>query len=1410
MVIQGLSTTNSTRECTSVTKMSIPELVEEKTNKKNDVKARSLLLMALPNEHQLTFSQYPDAKSMFAAIETRFGVIACYQENSKDTFEATYENFSMQQVQSSLDLQIHEDDLEAIDLKWQLSLLSVRAKKYYQRTGKKIFINANDIAGYDKSKVLIGVTWQKNKFQKRKVGIKGSVVRAKQTYLMHFQTQSEEIGVLKREVACKDYEINMLKSEFEKVKQEKDGIDFKIEKFDKASKDLDQLLGSQITDKSKKGLGYSAVPLPHPLIYNRPKKLDLSYSGLDEFKEPEFKGYGPENNVQESNVVCDKKSDNSKENSVESLEEEQVSQDTSSFVESSPNVDKETVFPVNKKSKPQHDDKGFVDSGCSRHMTGNIAYLSDFKEFDGGYVAFGGGAYGGRITGVDFEDVYFVNELKFNLFSVSQMCDKKNYVLFTDTECISKEVWTPRYLSLVVLLKKVGDEAVHKELGNRMERAATTASSLEAEQDSSNIKFEIISKQSNDPPLSRGYTLGSGEDGMELLELMEFCAYWCLILNAARLQLNATAKVQTVNGVRQLQALVDKKRVIITESSIRRDLHLDDAEGTDCLPTATIFKELARMGYEKPSQKLTFYKAFFSPQWKYFIHTITQCLSAKSTAWNEFSCSMASLIICLATNQKFNLSKYIFDAMVKHLDGGVKFLMYPRFLQVFINQQLGDMSTHKKIFVNPFHTKKVFANMKRAGKDFSGRITPLFDTMMVQASEEVGEDSDHPTDSTQIPIIDQPSTSSKPKKKQPSKKTQRQEAEVPQDETKHEESVPTPSNDPQPSGEDSMQLTNLMVLCTKLQTQVLDLEKAKDAQAKEIAALKKKKSRPTGLKKVKKVGMSWRVESSEDQESLGAPEDASKQGRSISDLDKDDDVTLVDETQERHDDELMFDTRVLDVDEMLVEAKVNEKDEQSTKPDDSAAGEAVTTASVEGGAAPTNIKEITLAQTLIQIKAAKPKVVTTAATTTTTTRPKARGVVVQELSEFRAPEEAQPSISKDKGKGIMIEPEVPLKRKDQIALDEQYARGIQAKLDVELIEEQKLATKQEEEANIALIESWENTQAMMEADRLLAERLQSKEREELTDEEKGKLFMELIEKRRKHFAALRAQEKRNRPPTKAQKRTQMSTYLKHMGGYTYKQLKGKSFDEIQKLFDKEMKRLNTFVAMGSEVHECKEKKVEGSEETTKGIRKKMLGRKRAGKEQQQESSKKQRMEEDKESDEVEEVEEDDEAELKKHLVIKKDEDIAIDAIPLATKLPVIIDYKLHKEGMMVHYQLIRADGSSKRYSSMIRMLQGIDREDLEALWRIVKTKYSDIRPEDEFERVLWGDLKVMFEPDKRSDVWRILQGYRVTIWKLIDSSGVHFVRFENQKGEDCWDLKDFMDSSKLLLLNAAGERITTA
>ncbi|GJV78319.1 hypothetical protein Tco_1509903 [Tanacetum coccineum] len=314
--------------------------------------------------------------------------------------------------------------------------------------------------------------------------------------------------------------------------------------------------------------------------------------------------------------------------------------------------------------------------------------------------------------------------------------------------------------------------------------------------------------------------------------------------------------------------------------------------------------------------------------------------------------------------------------------------------------------------------------------------------------------------------------------------------------------------------------------------------------------------------------MSRRVESFEDQESLGDHEDASKQGRSIEDIDADAEVTLVNETQERQDDDLMFDTRVLDDDEVFVDVTTVEKEEQITK-----TGEAVTTVGVEDSAAPTILTTVeeTLAQTLMEIKAAKPK---------------AKGIVFhdqeEQVSIFKPTISVTQPLVKDKGKGIMQEPERPLTKKDQVAIDEDLARNIQAQLDAEIIEEERLERQKQEETNIALIESWENTQAIIEADRLLAERLQTREREELSDEEKGKLFMELMEKRRKHFAELRAQEKRNRPPTRAQKKTQMSTYLKHMGGYKYKQLIGKSYDEIQKLFDKEMKRVNTFVAMSSE------------------------------------------------------------------------------------------------------------------------------------------------------------------------------------------------------------------------------------
>ncbi|GJV92193.1 hypothetical protein Tco_1540006 [Tanacetum coccineum] len=161
------------------------------------------------------------------------------------------------------------------------------------------------------------------------------------TYRKNEVLFSEEVAVLKREVGVKQYEINMLKTEFEKVKQEKEGIDFKIEKFENASKDLDKLLGSQKTNNSKKRLGYNAVPPPHPLIYNRPNKLDLSYSGLEEFQEPEFVGYG----VKVNKIVSENSSLEIKKTPDALIIEEWVSDDEEQD-ESPVVVEKKTVVPT--------------------------------------------------------------------------------------------------------------------------------------------------------------------------------------------------------------------------------------------------------------------------------------------------------------------------------------------------------------------------------------------------------------------------------------------------------------------------------------------------------------------------------------------------------------------------------------------------------------------------------------------------------------------------------------------------------------------------------------------------------------------------------------------------------------------------------------------------------------------------------------------------------------------------------------------------------------------------------------------------------------------------------------------------------------------------------------------------------
>ncbi|GJT54016.1 putative ribonuclease H-like domain-containing protein [Tanacetum coccineum] len=483
----------------------------ENGNSWNDVKARSLLLMALPNEHQLTFNQYVDAQSMFAAIKARFGGNEATKRTQKALLKQQYENFNasssesldsifnrLQKLVSRLAIlgvvtppedlnvkflrslpsewdthvvvwmnkpdfdtmglddlynnfkiveqkvkkstgaindeknlaflttsgassttnintvnpevstgttkvntastetstasfsdatvyaflstqpqgsqlvhedleQLHDDDLEEMDLKWNMALLSMRARKFYQRTGRKIIIDGSSTAGYDKSKVecfnchkmghfarecrahrsikdteigikmvlaLIGVTWQRKRFRqimglswafsdseyddllvklsdtdfkaatyKRGLAtLEGQIVK----YREHEVLFSEEIALLKRSVGCKEYELGLLRTELEKVKQEKEGFDFKIAKFDKSAKDLNEMLES-----------------------------------FEEFKEPEVNKYCPRDSSFKPTTGCDKELDNSMENTDDSLEQHQMTDTETSSFESPLKVDRD-------------------------------------------------------------------------------------------------------------------------------------------------------------------------------------------------------------------------------------------------------------------------------------------------------------------------------------------------------------------------------------------------------------------------------------------------------------------------------------------------------------------------------------------------------------------------------------------------------------------------------------------------------------------------------------------------------------------------------------------------------------------------------------------------------------------------------------------------------------------------------------------------------------------------------------------------------------------------------------------------------------------------------------------------------------------------------------------------------------
>ncbi|GKC23217.1 hypothetical protein Tco_1025367 [Tanacetum coccineum] len=388
---------------------------------------------------------------------------------------------------------------------------------------------------------------------------------------------------------------------------------------------------------------------------------------------------------------------------------------------------------------------------------------------------------------------------------------------------------------------------------------------------------------------------------------------------------------------------------------------------------------------------------------EFLIHTILQCLSPKTTAWNEFSSTIASAIVCLATNKVFNFSKLIFDGMIRNLDNvSSNILMYPRFIQIFLDKQLDELPTHMEKYDAPFHTKKVFANMRKIGKDFSGRVTPLFPTMVVQNQEQMGEDI--AVDEAVLKeggdsLVRATTTASSLEAKQGSGNIAKTQTKA----TPNEPSSPGTSSGGGPSPTHKAEVADL-------RKRVKNLEK-------------KNMSRTHKLKRLYKVGLTAKI-----------------------------------------------------VEDVIEEEVVED----------------IITAKLIVDVSTTGDQEVSAV--IVPVSATAPIITN-----------------VQPTGATKTPKDCQ----------------------------------------------------EEEHAIIDLCE-------------------------------KAKLFMEFMEKRRKFFAAKRAEEKRNKPPTKTQQRNIMCTYLKNMEGYKMKDLKHFDFGTIKEKFDKAFKMVNTFKDFRTELVEGNKGKGEGS------------------------------------------------------------------------------------------------------------------------------------------------------------------------------------------------------------------------
>nr|GEV65121.1 hypothetical protein [Tanacetum cinerariifolium] len=505
-----------------------PKTEAQKLAKKNKLKAKSTLLLAIPDEHLLKFHSIKDAKSLREAIKARFRGNKESKKMHKTIMKQQYENFvasrtegldktydrfqkliSQLEVNDNKDLeQIDTDDLEEMDLKCQVAMITMRVKRFMKKTGRNINFNGKELVGFDKTRVDCYNRHRRGYFVRECRALRNQGNRSGDNERRIVPVETPASSLVTQQI----HQISRLSSQLSENEMPK------CEIF-KAASDSSVSEINEDTNQAKDSKTRACVNENESIasksseeIREEPKTVRSSASIIEDWESN-----SEDECVDKSSTEQDKYSN---DNSVKSIEFATKSGQV--LVNAAKQNSVASTSTARPKGNSQYtlQDQGIFDSGCSRHMTGNKSFLTEYQEIDGGFVAFGGSPKGGKITGkgrintgkLDFEDVYFVKELKFNFFYVSQMCVKKTNVLFIETEC----------LVLSSDFKLLDESQV-------LPKTVVANSTTEAEY----VAASCCCRQQS----------------------------WT-----------------TVDDEVRIQVLVDGKRVNIKESSIRHTLRLDDAE----------------------------------------------------------------------------------------------------------------------------------------------------------------------------------------------------------------------------------------------------------------------------------------------------------------------------------------------------------------------------------------------------------------------------------------------------------------------------------------------------------------------------------------------------------------------------------------------------------------------------------------------------------------------------------------------------------------------------------------------------------------------------------------------------------------------------------------------------------------